>query len=85
MSSEQVGWIDIKEKTPEDHETVVVHFGWLPPCFENCRLAWYEKSQHLFYTDSPRFDEIHRGFISQEVVDMWMPIPMLLAEWKERE
>lgn len=82
MRSEQVGWIDMKEKQPENHQSVIIHFGWLPPCFENVKVAWYEKSQHLFYTDSVRIDEILRGFVSQEIVDMWMPIPMLLAEWR---
>lgn len=85
MKSERVGWIDIKERVPENHETVVVHFGWLPPCFDNCRIAWYEKSQQLFYTDSVIVDENHRGFIGKQLVNMWMPIPMLLAEWSENE
>lgn len=83
MRSEKVGWIDIKEKVPENHQSVIIHFGWMYPHFENVRVAWYEKSQCLFYTDSPTTDEMFRGFISQEIVDMWMPIPMLLAEWRE--
>lgn len=84
MHSEKVGWIDIKDKQPENHQSVFIHFGWLPPCFENVKVAWYEKSQQLFYTDSVRIDEVFRGFISQEIVDMWMPIPMLLPEWREK-
>ena len=84
MRSEKVGWIDIHEKQPEQHQTVLVKFGWMPyPCFENVRLAWYEEKQQLFYTDSPLIDEIHRGFISQELVELWMPIPQLLAEWRQ--
>lgn len=80
MISEQVGWIDIKEKLPENHQSVIIHWGMLYPCFESCKVAWYEASQYLFYTDSPRIDEEHRGFISQEIVDRWMPIPMVLPE-----
>ena len=45
MHSEKVGWIDIKDKQPENHQSVFIHFGWLPPCFENVKVAWYEKSQ----------------------------------------
>ena len=84
MHSEQVEWIDINEKLPENHQSVIIHYGWIYPNFENVKVVWYEKSQHLFYTDSVRIDEIHRGFISQEIVDMWMPIPMLLAEWRDK-
>lgn len=83
MRSEQVGWIDIKDKQPENHQAIIIHIGWVYPNFENVKVAWYEKSQHLFYTDSPTMDEIDRGFVPQELVRRWMPIPMFLAEWRE--
>ena len=77
MKSEQTRWIDINDREPEDQQEVIIHIGWLPPCFNNVAVAWYEKSKKLFYTDSPDIDEIHRGFVAQALVEHWMPIPML--------
>lgn len=39
MRSEEVEWIDIKDKQPENHQSVIIHFGWMPPHFENVRVA----------------------------------------------
>lgn len=40
MRSEEVGWIDIKKRVPEDHQSVIIHFGWMYPHFENVKVAW---------------------------------------------
>ena len=81
--SEKVGWIDIKEKSPEDKQMCLVKFGPLPVMFKNVRFAWYSKAQRLFYSEPPDVDEMYRGFIAQEIVTIWMPIPRLMSIWEE--